>query len=81
MAEPPTYEKAYRIFSYSFRGNYSFLNNTYFNILLGGLSFYVGAKGTLVSRIEVPVRLFFFAFFPQPVCLIWVYVFISFFLK
>ena len=32
---------------------------------------------TLVSRIEVPVRLFFFAFFPQPVCLIWVYVFIS----
>ena len=31
----------------------------------------------LVSRIEVPVRLFFFAFFPQPVCLIWVYVFIS----
>ena len=26
----------------------------------------------LVSRIEVPARLFFFAFFPQPVCLIWV---------
>ena len=34
---------------------------------------------TLVSRIEVPVRLFFFAFFPQPVCLIRVYVFIIFF--
>ena len=36
---------------------------------------------TLVSLIEVPVRLFFFAFFPQPVCLIWVYVFNSFFKK
>jgi hypothetical protein len=34
-------------------------------------------RGTLVSQIEVPVRLFFFAFFPQPVCLIWAYVFIS----
>ena len=33
---------------------------------------------TLESRIEVPVRLFFFGFFPQPVCLIWVYVFNSF---
>ena len=32
---------------------------------------------TLVSRIEVSVRLFFFAFFPQPVCLIWVYMFNS----
>jgi len=30
---------------------------------------------TLGSRIEVPVRLFFFGFFPQPVCLIWVYAF------
>ena len=37
--------------------------------------------GTLVSRIEVPVRLFFFAFFPQPVCLIWVYVFNRFLKK
>ena len=33
---------------------------------------------TLGSRIEVPVRLFFFGFFPLPVCLIWVYVFIVF---
>ena len=33
---------------------------------------------TLGSRIEVPVRLFFFGFFPRPVCLIWVYVFNSF---
>jgi hypothetical protein len=38
-------------------------------------------RPTLVSRIEVPVRLFFFAFYPQPVCLIWVYVFNIFFLK
>ena len=30
---------------------------------------------TLGSRIEVPVRLFFFGFFSQPVCLIWVYAF------
>ena len=29
---------------------------------------------TLVSRIEVAVRLFFFVFFLQPVCLIWIYV-------
>ena len=34
-------------------------------------------RNTLGSRIEVPVRLFFFAFFPQPVCLISVYMFIS----
>ena len=33
---------------------------------------------TLGSRIEVPVRLLFFGFFPQPVSLIWVYVFNSF---
>ena len=35
-------------------------------------------NSTLGSRIEVPVRLFFFGFFPRPVCLIWVYVFNSF---
>ena len=38
-------------------------------------------ESTLGSRIEVPVRLFFFGFFPLPVCLIWVYVFNSFFKK
>ena len=36
-------------------------------------------KVTLVSRIEDPVRLFFFHLFPQSVCLIWVYMFNSFF--
>ena len=35
-------------------------------------------ENTLGSRIEVPVRLFFFGFFPRPVRLIWVYVFNSF---
>ena len=37
--------------------------------------------GTLGSRIEVPVCLFFFGVFSQPVCLIWVYVFNRFFEK
>ena len=41
----------------------------------------LGSQSTLGSRIEVPVCLFFFGFFPQPVCLIWVYVFNSFFKK